>query len=96
MSLQQGQHRFKGDNSALGRNPFGWSEFDGLPRPVRDAINYALSDLGSRRARMNLLAGKSVEEVCAIERAVGRACARRDYLAAYGPDHPFVSKARVA
>lgn len=96
MSLKQGQHRFQGDNSGLGRNPFRWSEFDGLPRPVRDAINYALTDLGSRRARMNLLAGKSVDEVCAIERAVARACTRREYLDAYGPAHPFVSKAGVA
>jgi hypothetical protein len=49
--------------------------------------------LGSRRATMNLRSGKSIAEVCAIERAVALGAARRDILAAYGPDHPFLSKA---
>lgn len=96
MDKPQGRLRFDGDNSGRGRNPFSWREFDGLPPPVRTAINYAHVDLGSRRARMNLTAGKSIAEVCAIERAVGRACARRDMLEAYGPDHPFVSRAAAA
>lgn len=96
MNLKQGQQRFEGDNSGLGRNPWRFAEFDALPRPVRDTINYALTDLGSRRARINLMAGKSVAEVCAIERAVARACVRRDILDAYGPEHPFVSTHNVA
>lgn len=88
--------RFDGDNSGQGRNPFRWSEFDALPRQVRDAINYALCDLGSRRARMNLISGKSVAEVCAIERAVAVGVMRREILTDYGPTHPFVSEARAA
>lgn len=85
-----------GDNHGRGRNPFSWTEFDALPRPVRDTINYTLTGLGTRRARMNLFAGKSVAEVCAIERGVARAVVRRDILEAYGPDHPFVSTLHVA
>lgn len=85
-----------GDNHGLGRNPFTWAEFDALPRPVRTAINDALVGLGCRRARFNLIAGKSVAEVCAIERAVARACARREILEAYGPTHPFVFEASGA
>lgn len=82
-----------GDNHGRGRNPFSWSEFDALPRPVRDTINYVPAGLGSRRARMNLLAGKTVAEVCAIERGVARGVTRADILSAYGPDHPYIQKA---
>lgn len=84
--------RFRGDNSGFGRNLFTWREFDALPPPVRTTINYALCDLGSRRARMNLMLGKSVAEVCAIERGVAAGIVRREILSAYGPDHPFVSE----
>lgn len=83
-------------NVALGRNPFSWAEYDALPPPVRRTMMFAQTCLGSRRARMNLAAGRSIAEVCAIERGVARACARRDMLEAYGPDHPFVSTPHVA
>lgn len=85
-----------GSNHGRGRNPFTFAEFDALPRPVRDVINTTWVGLGSRRARMNLMAGKSVAEVCAIERAVARGRARREILDAYGPDHPFVREAHGA
>lgn len=82
---------FVGDNHARGRNPFSWAEFDALPAPVRHTINFALTGLGSRRATMNLRGGKSIAEVCAIERAVARGITMRGILDDYGPDHPFVS-----
>lgn len=85
-----------GHNSAVGRNPFTFAEFDALPWPVRDTLNYALVDLGSRRARMNLIQGRSVAVVCAIERGVAAGVTRRHILAAYGPDHPYLSKAARA
>jgi hypothetical protein len=85
--------RFHGDNSGGGRNPFSFREFDALPRPVRDTINYATRDLGTRRARMNLFAGRSIAEVCAIERGVALGCSRRDILREYGPHHPFLTEA---
>lgn len=96
MTRSQGAQRYRGDNSGLGRNPWSFREFDALPRPVRDAINYALSDLGSRRATMNLKTGKTIAEVCAIERAVARGVVRRRILEDYGPDHPFLSNHHVA
>lgn len=74
-----------------GRNPFTWDEYDALPSPVRRTLMFALTCLGTRRAVMNLRTGKSIAEVCAIERAVARGCERRDILRLYGPDHPFVS-----
>jgi hypothetical protein len=92
----QGRSRWDGDNGGRGRNIFTWREFDGLPRPVRDVMNYAHGDLGTRRARMNLIAGKSVAEVCAIERAVALGIARAEILRAYGPDHPFLTRACAA
>lgn len=91
MTLRQGQRRYEGDNSGLGRNRWSWQESAALPRPVRDTLNYALRDLGSRRARMNLMAGKSVAEVCAIERAVAAGITRREILETWGAAHPFVS-----
>lgn len=84
--------RFRGDNGGRGRNPFSWREFDRLPKPVRTAINYALCDLGSHRAAMNLRIGKSVAQVCAIERGVAAGVMRAEILKAYGPGHPFLSK----
>lgn len=80
-----------GTNRRRGRNLFLWEEFDALPPPVRHTLNYALCNLGSRRARSNLMLGKSVAEVCAIERGVAAGIERREILSAYGPDHPFVS-----
>lgn len=80
-----------GDNHGRGRNPFTWSEFDSLPPPVRHAINFAVAGLGSRRAAVNLRIGRTIAEVCAIERAVARGCVRRQILADYGPEHPFLS-----
>lgn len=80
-------------NRDRGQNPFQWREYDALPAPVRRTMMFAYVDLGSRRASMNLRAGKSIAEVCAIERAVALGAARRDILAAYGPDHPFLSRA---
>lgn len=53
---------------------------------------FAQVNLGSRRATMNLRSGRSIAEVCAIERAVAIGITRRDILADYGPDHPFLSK----
>lgn len=53
---------------------------------------FAWTDLGTRRASVNLRSGKSIAEVCAIERAVAVGVTRRDILAAYGPEHPFLSK----
>lgn len=85
-----------GDNHDRGRNPFSWSEFDALPPPVRQTINFALTGLGSRRAAVNLRAGKSIAEVCAIERAVARGVTMRRILDDYGPEHPFVSTHNVA
>lgn len=85
-----------GDNHGRGRNIFTWAEFDALPRPVRDVMNYSLIGLGTRRARMNLLAGRSIAEVCAIERGVAVGILRAEILTDYGPDHPFLSKACAA
>ncbi|MFC5374748.1 hypothetical protein ACFPIF_19485 [Brevundimonas faecalis] len=85
-----------GTNRTGGRNPFAWAEYDGLPPAVRRVIMFAPTSLGSRRARMNLLKGRTVAEVCAIERGVAIGITRRDILEAYGPDHPFLSKAHVA
>ncbi len=82
-----------GSNRDRGQNPFAWAEYDALPPPVRRTMMFAHVCLGSRRATMNLRSGKSIAEVCAIERAVALGAARRDILAAYGPDHPFLSKA---
>ncbi len=81
-----------GTNRMRGKNPWCFEEYDSLPAAVRRAIMYASTSLGSRRARMGLTVGKSIAEVCAIERAVDRACTRRDILAAYGADHPFLTK----
>jgi hypothetical protein len=80
-----------GTNRAAGRNAWSWAEYDALPPPVRRVIMFACTTLGTRRAALNLKAGRSVAEVCAIERGVDRGITRRDILAAYGPDHPFVS-----
>lgn len=85
-----------GDNHGHGRNLFTWPEFDALPRPVRDTLNYTTIGLGTRRARMNLLAGRPISEVCAIERGVALGISRAAVLAEYGPDHPFLSEACAA
>lgn len=82
-----------GTNQLRGLNPFAWAEYDALPSPVRRQMMFAHTCLGSRRAAVNLRSGKSIAEVCAIERAVAIGVTRRDILAAYGPDHPFLSKA---
>lgn len=82
----------EGKNSPRGRNPFAWAEYDALPPPVRRVLMFAPACLGSRRARNNLLSGRTVAEVCAIERGVAIGVTRRDILEAYGPDHPFLSK----
>lgn len=80
-------------NRAIGRNPFTWAEYDALPPPVRRVMMFAPTDLGTRRAVMNLRTGRTVAEVCAIERAVARGVTRREILEAYGPAHPFLSGA---
>ena len=82
-----------GSNRLRGKNPFAWAEYDALPSPVRRTMMFAQTCLGSRRATVNLRSGKSIAEVYAIERAVAIGATRRDILAAYGPDHPFLSKA---
>jgi hypothetical protein len=79
-----------------GRNWFTWGEYDVLPAAVRRVLMFACCDLGSHRAAMNLLAGKSIAEVCAIERGVDLGLTRLDVLDDYGPDHPFLSKVRAA
>lgn len=79
-------------NWSVGRNPFRWSEYDALPPAVRRVMMYAYTTLGTRRAAMNLAAGKSVDEVCAIERGVALGVTRREVRAAYGPAHPFLEK----
>lgn len=82
-----------GTNELRGKNPFRWAEYDALPPAVRRTMMFAQTCLGSRRATVNLRRGLSVAEVCAIERAVAIGVTRRDILAAYGPDHPFLSRA---
>lgn len=82
-------------NRGIGRNRYSFAEFDALPPPVRRTLAQALVCLGTRRARLNLLAGKSVAEVCAIERGIAAGLARREVLEADGPDHPFVSGASL-
>lgn len=81
-----------GSNELRGRNPFTWAEYDRLPAAVRRVMMFAPCCLGSRRARNNLLRGRTVAEVCAIERGVAAGVTRRDILEAYGPDHPYLSK----
>ena len=84
--------RHRDINWTGGRNPFTWDEYDALPPPVRRTVMFALTSLGTRRAVMNLRSGKSIAEVCAIERGVAAGVVRREILSAYGPDHPFVSE----
>lgn len=81
-----------GSNQFRGRNPFYWAEYDALPPPVRRVLMYAPTNLGSRRALSNLRSGRTMAEVCAIERGVAAGVTRRDILEAYGPDHPYLSK----
>lgn len=83
-------------NRGIGRNYQTWCEFDALPPPVRKTLRESLVDLGTRRARMNLIAGKTVAEVCAIERGIALGLARAEILQAYGPDHPFLMRACAA
>lgn len=82
----------EGYNWARGRNPFTYAEYDRLPPAVRQVLMFAPCCLGTRRARNNLLRGRTVAEVCAIERGVAAGVTRRDILEAYGPDHPYLSK----
>nr|WP_313425368.1 hypothetical protein [Brevundimonas diminuta] len=82
----------EGYNWARGRNPFTYAEYDRLPSAVRQVLMFAPCSLGTRRARNNLLRGRTVAEVCAIERGVAAGVTRRDILEAYGPDHPYLSK----
>lgn len=62
------------------------------PRAVRRVMMFAPTSLGTHRAWMNLRAGKSIAEVCAIERGVAAGVTRARVLADYGPDHPYLSK----
>lgn len=83
-------------NGGTGRNRFTWDQFDGIPRLIRDVINYAPTNLGTERVWQALQGGASHQAVALAEIRMARGFAAQDTLAHYGPDHPQARRSASA
>lgn len=67
---------------------FKWSEFDALPKLMRDLINYSPVPVGTGFVFRQIREGMDLEYVGRLAVQRWRGYARRDALQLYGADHP--------
>lgn len=75
---------------------FLWSEFDALPRLLRDLMNYTPVSVGTGYVFRQIAAGQPVEVVARQAFARWKRYARAAALHHYGPTHPQAEADRAA
>jgi hypothetical protein len=78
-----------GDNNTVyGAARFSWSEFDRLPRPLKEVLNYSAFDMGTDFIVERLNEGENPQDLAAELERRDVANARAEARVTYGPRHP--------
>lgn len=82
----------RGDNTQAAVGPratyFRWEEFDGLPRLLRDLMNYTPVNVGTGYVFAQVRLGRDVQVIAREAHARWSRYARKSALHHYGPTHP--------